>query len=123
MGGLLLAGLFAYNRSSLPHNHCHFNTQAQQVGKGTRSSGLRRHPVIHVYGAHPQTLRRLVIGSVSTRDCFEGMNRVKWTFSAWIEQVVNIANDQRTLKEIENKILYMLANASGGCKPSVFELA
>lgn len=28
-------------------------------------------------------------------------------------QVVNIANDQRTLKEIENKILYMLANASG----------
>eukprot|EP00752_Nemacystus_decipiens_P017827 g15983.t1 len=29
------------------------------------------------------------------------------------ELVVNIANDQRTLKEIENKILYMLANASG----------
>lgn len=28
-------------------------------------------------------------------------------------QVVNIANDQRTLKDIENKILYMLANASG----------
>lgn len=27
--------------------------------------------------------------------------------------MVNIANDQRTLKEIENKILYMLANASG----------
>lgn len=26
---------------------------------------------------------------------------------------MNIANDQRTLKEIENKILYMLANASG----------
>ncbi|CAM9936766.1 unnamed protein product [Ectocarpus sp. 6 AP-2014] len=29
------------------------------------------------------------------------------------ELVVNIANDQRTLKEIENKILYMLVNASG----------
>ncbi|CAM9238748.1 unnamed protein product, partial [Choristocarpus tenellus] len=29
------------------------------------------------------------------------------------ELVVNIANDQKTLKEIENKILYMLANASG----------
>lgn len=30
-----------------------------------------------------------------------------------MRKVVNIANDQRTLKEIENKILYMLANASG----------
>ncbi|CAM9370487.1 unnamed protein product [Discosporangium mesarthrocarpum] len=29
------------------------------------------------------------------------------------ELVVNIANDQKTLKEIEDKILYMLANASG----------
>lgn len=29
------------------------------------------------------------------------------------DQVVNIANDQRTLKDIEDKILYMLANASG----------
>lgn len=28
-------------------------------------------------------------------------------------QVVNIANDQRILKDIEDKILYMLANASG----------
>lgn len=37
-------------------------------------------------------------------------------------QVVNIANDQRTLKEIENKILYMLANASGKtlCSTSYF---
>lgn len=35
------------------------------------------------------------------------------------DQVVNIANDQRTLKEIENKILYMLANASGKLRVNV----
>ena len=32
---------------------------------------------------------------------------------------MNIANDQRTLKEIENKILYMLANASGELRVNV----
>lgn len=37
--------------------------------------------------------------------------------SCFESQVVNIANDQRTLKEIENKILYMLVNASGTPKP------
>lgn len=40
------------------------------------------------------------------------------TLSISIGQVVNIANDQRTLKEIENKILYMLANASGKREPA-----
>lgn len=36
--------------------------------------------------------------------------------------MVNIANDQRTLKEIENKILYMLANASGKNEPAEIHL-